>query len=175
MGIAWCFGWEIITITNEEAAWCYVITNMNNQIIRSNQNAPILVHRCQIKVKQSRSTCLILLLPGVVFDRSYTQLRLDARLITGLRASEMTTRMSVNRKFGNNRFKELFLNILHSPSLKHWPWSLNLLFYRRGFGLVVSGVVVPSMLAVLPYARGRGFDSRSRLLKHWPYIFRILY
>jgi hypothetical protein len=38
----------------------------------------------------------------------------------------------------------------------------NLLFYRRGFGLVIS-VVVPSMLAVLPYARGRGFDSRSRL------------
>jgi hypothetical protein len=26
------------------------------------------------------------------------------------------------------------------------------------------GVVVPLMLAVLPYARGRGFDSRSRLL-----------
>jgi hypothetical protein len=36
------------------------------------------------------------------------------------------------------------------------------LFCRRGFGLVVS-VVVPLMLAVLPYARGRGFDSRSRL------------
>jgi hypothetical protein len=36
--------------------------------------------------------------------------------------------------------------------------------YRRGFGLVVS-VVVPSMLAVLPYARGRGFDSRFRLLE----------
>jgi hypothetical protein len=35
--------------------------------------------------------------------------------------------------------------------------------HRRGFGLVVS-VVVPSMLAVLPYARGRRFDSRSRLL-----------
>jgi hypothetical protein len=34
----------------------------------------------------------------------------------------------------------------------HW----NILFYRRGFGLVVS-VVVPSMLVVLPYARGRGF------------------
>jgi hypothetical protein len=32
-----------------------------------------------------------------------------------------------------------------------------------GFGLVVS-VVVPSTLAVLPYARGRGFVSRSRLL-----------
>jgi hypothetical protein len=31
-------------------------------------------------------------------------------------------------------------------------WSLNLLFYRRGFGLVVS-IVVPSMLAVLPYMR----------------------
>jgi predicted secreted protein len=42
------------------------------------------------------------------------------------------------------------------------PWSLNLLF-RRGFGLVVS-VVVPSMLAVLPYVRHHGFDSRSRLL-----------
>jgi hypothetical protein len=28
----------------------------------------------------------------------------------------------------------------------------------------VVSVVVPSMLAVLPYARGRGFDSRSRLL-----------
>jgi hypothetical protein len=41
----------------------------------------------------------------------------------------------------------------------HWTFY----FYRRGFGLVV-GVVVPSMLAVLPYARGRGFDSRSRLL-----------
>jgi hypothetical protein len=27
----------------------------------------------------------------------------------------------------------------------------------------VVSVVVPSMLAVLPYARGRGFDSRSRL------------
>jgi hypothetical protein len=26
----------------------------------------------------------------------------------------------------------------------------------------VVSVVVPSMLAVLPYARGRGFDSRSR-------------
>jgi hypothetical protein len=47
------------------------------------------------------------------------------------------------------------------------PWSLNFLFCRRGFGLVVS-VVVPSMLEVLSYARGRGFDSRfdsrSRLL-----------
>jgi hypothetical protein len=29
---------------------------------------------------------------------------------------------------------------------------MNFLFYRMGFGLVVS-VVVPSMLAVLPYAR----------------------
>jgi hypothetical protein len=38
------------------------------------------------------------------------------------------------------------------------------IFCRRGFGLVV-GVVVPSMLAVLPYA-GRGFDSRSRLRKN---------
>jgi hypothetical protein len=28
----------------------------------------------------------------------------------------------------------------------------------------VVSVVVPLMLAVLPYARGRGFDSRSRLL-----------
>jgi hypothetical protein len=37
--------------------------------------------------------------------------------------------------------------------------------YRRGFGLVVC-VVVPSMLAVLPYARGRRFDSRSRLLPY---------
>jgi hypothetical protein len=27
MGIVWCFGWEILTITNEEAAWSYVITN----------------------------------------------------------------------------------------------------------------------------------------------------
>jgi hypothetical protein len=27
----------------------------------------------------------------------------------------------------------------------------------------VVSVVVPSMLAVLPYARGHGFDSRSRL------------
>jgi hypothetical protein len=43
------------------------------------------------------------------------------------------------------------------------PWSLNLLFCRKGVGLVVS-VVVPLMLAVLPYARGRGLDSRSRLL-----------
>jgi hypothetical protein len=40
----------------------------------------------------------------------------------------------------------------------HWTF-----YFRRGFGLVVS-VIVPSMLAVLPYARGRGFDSRSRLL-----------
>jgi hypothetical protein len=39
------------------------------------------------------------------------------------------------------------------------PWSLNLLFCRRGFGLVVS-VVVPSMLAVMPYARGRGYAYR---------------
>jgi hypothetical protein len=43
------------------------------------------------------------------------------------------------------------------------PWSLGFLFHRRGFGFVVS-VVVPSMLAVLPYARVRGFDSRSGLL-----------
>jgi hypothetical protein len=42
------------------------------------------------------------------------------------------------------------------------PWSMNLLFCRREFGLVVS-VVVPLMMAVLPYARGRGLDSRSRL------------
>jgi hypothetical protein len=40
---------------------------------------------------------------------------------------------------------------------------LNLLFCGRGFGLMVS-VVVPLMLAVLPYARGCGFDSRSRLM-----------
>jgi hypothetical protein len=33
-------------------------------------------------------------------------------------------------------------------------WSLNLLFCRRGFGLVVS-VVVPLMLAVLPCERSR--------------------
>jgi hypothetical protein len=33
-------------------------------------------------------------------------------------------------------------------------------FCRRGFGLLVS-VVVPLMLAVLPCARGCGFDSRS--------------
>jgi hypothetical protein len=38
------------------------------------------------------------------------------------------------------------------------PWSLNLLFYRRGFGLVVS-VVVPSVLAVLPICE----RSRVRL------------
>jgi hypothetical protein len=31
----------------------------------------------------------------------------------------------------------------------------------------VVGVVVPLMLVVLPYARGRGFDSRSRLLLYW--------
>jgi hypothetical protein len=43
------------------------------------------------------------------------------------------------------------------------PWSLNLLFCRRGFGLVVS-VVVPLMLAVLPYARGRGFDLTNGCL-----------
>jgi hypothetical protein len=43
------------------------------------------------------------------------------------------------------------------------PWSLNLLFCRSGFGLVVS-VVVPLMLEVFPYARGRGFNSQSRLL-----------
>jgi hypothetical protein len=48
-----------------------------------------------------------------------------------------------------------------SPTL---PWSLNLLFCRKRFGLVVS-IVVPLMLAVLPYARGRGFESRSRLLE----------
>jgi hypothetical protein len=28
--VDWCFWWEIRTITNEEAAWSYVITNMNN-------------------------------------------------------------------------------------------------------------------------------------------------
>jgi hypothetical protein len=50
------------------------------------------------------------------------------------------------------------------------PWSLNLLFCRRGFGLVVS-VVVPLMLAVLPYARGCGFKSRSRFLFIvWTYL-----
>jgi hypothetical protein len=40
---AWCFGWEIPTITNEEAAWCYVITNINNKqlVTWTNQNAPI--------------------------------------------------------------------------------------------------------------------------------------
>jgi hypothetical protein len=36
--------------------------------------------------------------------------------------------------------------------------SLYLLFLWKWFGLVVS-IVVPLMLAVLPYARGRGFDS----------------
>jgi hypothetical protein len=41
----------------------------------------------------------------------------------------------------------------------HWTFY----FCRRRFGLVIS-VVVPLMLAVLPYARGRGFNSRSRLL-----------
>jgi hypothetical protein len=41
----------------------------------------------------------------------------------------------------------------------HWTFY----FCRRGFGLVV-GVVVLFVLAVLPYARGRGFDSRSWLL-----------
>jgi hypothetical protein len=40
----------------------------------------------------------------------------------------------------------------------HWTFY----FCRRGFGLVV-GVVVPLMLVVLPYARGRGFESQSRL------------
>jgi hypothetical protein len=61
--------------------------------------------------------------------------------------------------------------ILWQHSLTLWsqlthyvrPWSLNLLFLSKGVGLVVS-VVVPLMLAVLPYARGRGFVSRSRLL-----------
>jgi hypothetical protein len=43
------------------------------------------------------------------------------------------------------------------------PWSLSLLFCRKGFGLVAS-VVVSLMLAVLPYARGCGFVSRSGLL-----------
>jgi hypothetical protein len=41
----------------------------------------------------------------------------------------------------------------------HWTFY----FCRRGFGLVVS-VIVPLMLAVLPYARGHGFNSLSRLL-----------
>jgi hypothetical protein len=41
----------------------------------------------------------------------------------------------------------------------HWTFYL----CRRGFGLLVS-IVVPLMLAVLPYARGHGFDSRSGLL-----------
>jgi hypothetical protein len=43
------------------------------------------------------------------------------------------------------------------------------LFCRSGFGLVVS-VVVPLMLAVLPYARGRGFDSWSRLRVNYTFI-----
>jgi hypothetical protein len=41
------------------------------------------------------------------------------------------------------------------------PWSLNLLFLLKGIWLVLVSVVVSLMLAVLPYARGRGFDSRS--------------
>jgi hypothetical protein len=44
----------------------------------------------------------------------------------------------------------------------HWTFY----FCRRGFGLMV-GVVVPLMLAVLPYARGRGFESLSRLHSIW--------
>jgi hypothetical protein len=44
------------------------------------------------------------------------------------------------------------------------------IFCKMGFGLVVS-IVVPLMLAVLPYARGRGFESRSRLLYIvWTYL-----
>jgi hypothetical protein len=38
------------------------------------------------------------------------------------------------------------------------PWSLNLLFLWKGIWLV--SVIVPLMLAVLLYARGRGFKSR---------------
>jgi hypothetical protein len=50
----------------------------------------------------------------------------------------------------------------------HWTFY----FCRRGFGLVVFSVVVPLMLAVLPYARGRGFDTRSRF-SYYRYINRI--
>jgi hypothetical protein len=42
----------------------------------------------------------------------------------------------------------------------HWTFY----FCRRGFGLVQVSIVVPLMLAGLPYARGRRFDSRSKLL-----------
>jgi hypothetical protein len=52
-------------------------------------------------------------------------------------------------------------SVVHSHQLS--GFESNLLFCGRGFGLVV-GVIVPFMLAVLPYARGRGFDTRSRLL-----------
>jgi hypothetical protein len=57
-----------------EAACCYVcITYMNNklQVTRTNQNATIKV---QIRINQSRTTCLVWLLPGVDL------LRLDPRL-----------------------------------------------------------------------------------------------
>jgi hypothetical protein len=33
MGIVSYFGWEIPTITNEAAAWFYVIANMNNKLM----------------------------------------------------------------------------------------------------------------------------------------------
>jgi hypothetical protein len=50
MGVTLCFGWEIPPITNEEAAWCYVITNVNNKLLVTwtNQNKAIYVHRGQI-------------------------------------------------------------------------------------------------------------------------------
>jgi hypothetical protein len=32
-GNAWCFGWEISTITNEETTLCYIITNKNNKLL----------------------------------------------------------------------------------------------------------------------------------------------
>jgi hypothetical protein len=53
----------------------------------------------------------------------------------------------------------IILWVLASKTWRHWTFY----FCRRGFGWVVS-VIVPLMLAVLPYARGHGFDSRSDLL-----------
>jgi hypothetical protein len=69
-----CFEW-VPTVTSEETAcWCYVITNMNNKLLVIQSERTNL--GSQIKIKQPCSTCLIWLLPGVVFDR----LCLDPRL-----------------------------------------------------------------------------------------------
>jgi hypothetical protein len=59
---------------------------------------------------------------------------------------------------GRAKRKPTSLDMLKDPG--HWTFC----FIEGDLTKVVS-VVVPWMLAVLPYARGRGFDSRSRLLK----------